>query len=130
MVDTLMEQIIKTIDYAVEERATYFGPHYASSLEGYGDVCRQNVGVQAAVKAVKQAVGELVRIINLSDPQELYKELGSLDERCKLLAYESLKMCETVQRYGKTIREKMGKQFEGLDEMEEGPDELDETSEE
>ena len=56
MVDTLMEQIIKTIDYAVEERATYFGPHYASSLEGYGDVCRQNVGVQAAVKTVKQAV--------------------------------------------------------------------------
>ena len=60
-----------------------------------------------------------------------------MDERCKLLAYESLKMCETVQRYGKTIREKMGgdltdliKQFEGLDEMEEGPDELDETSEE
>lgn len=137
MTDTLMEQIIKTIDYAVEERAMYFGPHYASSLEGYGDVCRQNVGVQAAVKTVKQAVGELARFINLSDPQELYKELGSLDARCKLLAYESLKMCETVQRYKKTIREKMGgdltdliKQFEGLDETEEGPEEPDEPGEE
>lgn len=100
-------------------------------------MCRQNVGVQAAVKTVKQAVGELARFINLSDPQELYKELGSLDARCKLLAYESLKMCETVQRYKKTIREKMGgdltdliKQFEGLDETEEGPEEPDEPGEE
>lgn len=31
MYDTLMEQVVKTVDYAVEERAKLFGPYYASS---------------------------------------------------------------------------------------------------
>jgi len=126
MYDTLMEQVVKTVDYAVEERAKMFGPYFASSPEGYGDVCRQNVGMLEAVKAVKKAVSDLVGYINLANPQELYTELGKLTARCQNLAYESLRMCETVRRYERTIKEKIGgdltdliDQFNGLDEPEE-----------
>lgn len=126
MYDTLMEQVVKTVDYAVEERTKLFGPYYASSLEGYGDVCRQNVGMLEAVKDVKRAVSDLVRYINTANPQELFDELGKLAGRCHNLAYESLKMCETVRRYERTIKEKSGgdlmdliEKFNELDDPEE-----------
>lgn len=108
MQDTLMEQLSKTIAFAVEERAQQFGPHYASSLEGFGDIHRQLVGVMASVKEVKSAAGDLVGYINQTDPQELQKALDKLDARCKLLTYEGLRMCETVERYKRTIKDCCG----------------------
>lgn len=130
MYDTLMEQIVQTVNGAVEERAQRFGPYYASSLEGYGDVCRQNVGMLEAVKEVKKAVSDLVGYINLANPQELYTELAKLQGRCHNLAYEAMRMCETVKRYERTIKDKVGgdltdliDQFNRLDEPEEENDE-------
>lgn len=126
MTDNLMEQLQKTIDCAVEERAAQFGPHYLSSLEGYGDVHRQMVGVLASTKEVKNAVADLVGYINLTDPQELLKALDKMDARCKLLAYEGLRMCETVERYKRTVKHCTGgylmdmiNGFEGLNDEEE-----------
>jgi len=104
MTDNLMEQLQKTIDSAVEERAAQFGPHYLSSLEGYGDVHRQLVGM----KEVKSAVADLVGYINLTDPQELLKALDKMDARCKLMTYECLRMCETVERYKRTVKDCCG----------------------
>ena len=104
MQDTLMEQLQKTVEFAVEERAKQYGPHYLSSLEGYGDIHRQLVGMMASMKETKSACGDLVGYINLTDPQELLKALGKLDGRCKLLTYECLRMCETVERYKRTIK--------------------------
>lgn len=104
MQDTLMEQLNKTIECAVEERARQYGPHYRSSLEGYGDIHRQLVGMMASMKETKSACGDLVCYINLTDSQELLKALDKLDARCKLLTYECLRMCETVESYKRTIK--------------------------
>lgn len=130
MTDNLMEQLQKTIDCAVEERAAQFGPHYLSSLEGYGDVHRQLVGMLAGMKEVKSAVADLVGYINLTDPQELLKALDKMDARCKLMTYECLRMCETVERYKRTVKDNCGGDlidmingFEGLNDEEENEDE-------
>lgn len=134
MQDTLMEQLTKTIEFAVEERANLFGPHFASSLEGYGDVHRQMVGVIASMKDVKSAVGDLVGYINQTDPQELQKALDKLDARCKLLTYEGLRMCETVERYKRTIKHCCGGDLmdllNGFGEMDEKHDEEEENDDE
>lgn len=108
MSDKLMEQIIKTVDYAVEERAMLFGPHYASSLEGYGDVHRQMVGVMDSMKDLKSQVGDLVGYVNNTDANELNKALTKLEDKSRMLAYEALRMCETVARYMRTIKDKSG----------------------
>lgn len=70
MIDNLMEQVNKTVDAAVEERAQLFGPYYASRLEGYGDVHRQMVGVSAAMKQLKKDIDDLVAYVNTQDVQE------------------------------------------------------------
>lgn len=108
MIDNLMEQVNKTVDAAVEERAQLFGPYYASGLEGYGDVHRQMVGVSAAMKQLKKDIDDLVAYANTQDVQEVMRALDSLEVKAKVLSYEALRMCETVMRYKRTVKNASG----------------------
>lgn len=108
MLDTMMEQINKTVEHAVNERALLYGPCYASGLEGYGDVHRQMVGVNAAMKELKRQVDDFVRYVNNQDPQEEIKALDSMEVKAKVLSYEALRMCETVVRYKVTQKAHSG----------------------
>lgn len=108
MRDTMMEQINKTVEHAVNERALLYGPCYASGLEGYGDVHRQMVGVNAAMKELKRHVQDFVQYVNNQDPQEALKALDSMEVKAKVLSYEALRMCETVVRYKVTLKTHSG----------------------
>lgn len=121
MLDTMMEQINKTVEQAVKERAQLYGPCYASGLEGYGDVHRQMVGVNAAIKELKRQVDDFVRYVNNQDPQEAIKALDSMEVKAKVLSYEALRMCETVVRYKVTLKTHSGGDL--LDMLEEPEDE-------
>lgn len=127
MLDTMMEQINKTVEQAAKERALLYGPCYASGLEGYGDVHRQMVGVNAAMKELKRHVDDFVRYVNNQDPQEAIKALDSMEVKAKALSYEALRMCETVVRYKVTLKTHSGGDLldilNGIEEPEEPEDE-------
>ena len=126
MMDALMDQVNKTVDYAVEERTRLYGPHYESALEGYGDVTRQMIGVMASQKELKKDVTDLVGYVNSLDAQELIKALDMLDSKARLLAYEALRMCEIIVRYKTTIKNRSGGNLlDILDDLDEEDNEND-----
>lgn len=108
MLDRLSEAVIRARDTAVEERARMYGPHYASALEGYGDMTRELLNLLDGVKAVKKCLAEIVVYIGEQDPQELHKALILMEGKANIVAYDAARMCGAVKVMEETIRAQTG----------------------
>ena len=123
MLDRLTEALIGACNTAVEEQTFHFGPHYASALEGYGDMARELLALQENVKALKKSVSDVVDYVGSQDTQELYKALVLTEGKANLLAYEAVKMCACIKRFQTTLRDHSGGDLLDLLNGEEDEDE-------
>lgn len=106
--DRLTEMLIKARDAAVEERAVRYGPHYASALEGYGDLSRELLNMQNSVKALKKCLADIVDYVGAQDLQELHKTLILMEGKANTAAYDALRMCAAVRTLEETLRFQSG----------------------
>lgn len=108
MLSKLTEALIAARDAAVEERAAQYGDHYASALEGYGDLTRELLNMQSSTKALKKDLSEVVGWVGAQDLQELHKALVLMEGKAHQAAYDALRMCAAVRTLQETIRIKTG----------------------
>lgn len=87
---------ISTVNQAVEETIAELG-QYANTLEGYGDMCRQLLGVQDEAKELKKQCGEVV--YHLDDGQELANRLRGVEIQALRLAHVAIGMVAKLRRF-------------------------------
>lgn len=106
--DKLSEALIGARDAAVEQRTLMYGPHYASALEGYGDLSRELINIQNAVKALKKSLADIVDYVGAQDMQQLHNALVLMEGKAHGAAYDALRMCAAVRTLEETVRIQSG----------------------
>lgn len=91
-----MAKTTELILEAVEEARSELG-EYVNTLEGYGDMCRQLLGIQAEAKELKRQCGSVVERLN--DGQELANLLSTLDIQALRLTHAALGMCAKLRQF-------------------------------
>lgn len=91
-----MTDATSLINQAVEETSAVLG-QYANALEGYGDMCRQLIGIQEEAKELKKQCGEVV--YHLDDGQELANRLRTVEIQALRLAHVAVGMCAKLRRF-------------------------------
>lgn len=102
--DRLSEAIHQATETAVQQSTAVSGPHYASALEGYGDLARELVAITDDVKSLKKAIAMALGCVNAQDAQALGNILVDLEGRAYGVAYDALRMCAAAKRFGQTVR--------------------------
>lgn len=118
MMDRLTEALIGARDAAVEQRTLMYGPHYASALEGYGDLSRELINLQNSVKALKKSLADIVGQVGAQDLQALHNDLVLMEGKAHSAAYDALRMCAAVRTMEETVRMQSGGDL--LDLLEDG----------
>ena len=106
--DRLTEALLQARNAAVEERAEQYGPHYASALEGYGDLTRELLNMQSSTKALKKDLADIVGWVSAQELQELHKALVLMEGKAHQAAYDALRMCAAVRTLQETVRMRSG----------------------
>lgn len=91
-----MSEVTRTILQAVEATEAELGA-YANPLEGYGDMCRQLIGLQEEAKELKKQCGEVV--YHLDDGQELANRLRTVEVQAQRLIHAAVGMCAKLRRF-------------------------------
>lgn len=120
MMDRLTEALISARDAAVEARTVMFGPHYASALEGYGDLSRELINMQKSVKALKKNLADIVGRVGAQDLQALHKDIILMDGKANSAAYDALRLCAAVRVMEETVRMQSGSDLLDLLEDDDG----------
>lgn len=108
MMDRLTEALIGARDAAVEARTVMYGPHYASALEGYGDLSRELINLQNSVKALKKNLADIVGRVGAQDLQALHNDLVLMEGKAHSAAYDALRLCAAVRVMEETVRVQSG----------------------
>lgn len=116
--DRLTEALIGARDAAVEQRTMMYGPYYASALEGYGDLSRELINLQNAIKALKKSLADIVDQVGAQDLQQLHNALVLMEGKAHTAAYDALRMCAAVRTLEETVRVQSGGDL--LDLLEDG----------
>lgn len=89
----------KTIQAAVEGIAAEQSG-YVNTVEGYGDMCRQLLALQADIKECKRQCGEAVNY--LDDGQTLSHVIDTAYIIALRLTYTAATLCAKLKRYRET----------------------------
>ena len=106
--DKLQNAVFQAVNAAVEEREEQSGRYYRSALEGYGDLAKELLTLQAGTKDVKKAVADVVDWVSAQEPDELARRLLTVEAKTNAMVYGAIRMCAAARRFGMTVRRDTG----------------------
>ena len=80
------------------------------------------VSLNASAKNLRKEAEDLVTTVNVPDPQDATRVLNGLYSKAIQLAYESMCMCESINRYRITVQQYVGGDL--IDMLQETPAEM------